>query len=208
MLIAFGLLTFTVGCPKSGDTGTTGGADDVKLKATTVSLKAGESKEVDVTSPKDAKDVGAPTVDPKDKGVTAEVKGGKVKVTASDTAEGTYKITVKGKGKSETLTATVAKKEGGGTTPPPPPPPAAKDVKLDKDSVDVKQGESATVNVTDGTAEKVDAPAESKVTGTVEGNKVTIKADKDAKEGEVKVTVKASKDSKGKDAELKVNVKK
>ena len=66
-------------------------------------------------------------------------------------------------------------------------------------------GEEKQVKVTKGKAESATAPEESGVTAKVEGDKLTVAADKDAKVGTHTVTVKGGK---AKDVTLKVHVKK
>jgi hypothetical protein len=75
---------------------------------------------------------------------------------------------------------------------------------LEYEEIDLIPGDSKEVKVKSGKAETAKAPDESKLTAKVEGNKVTVEAAKDAKEGTHQVTVKGGK----KDVTLKVNVKK
>jgi hypothetical protein len=65
-------------------------------------------------------------------------------------------------------------------------------------------GPEKQVKVTKGKAEKAEAPADSGVKTKVEGDKLTLSAGKEAKEGTHKVTVKG----KAKEVDLKVHVKK
>jgi hypothetical protein len=75
---------------------------------------------------------------------------------------------------------------------------------LEYEEIDIIPGAEKQVKVKSGKAEKVEAPPDSGVTAKVEGDKLTIAAGKDAKEGTHKVTVKGDK----KDATIKVHVKK
>jgi len=76
---------------------------------------------------------------------------------------------------------------------------------LEYEEIDLIPGGEKEVKVKKGKAESADAPKESGVTAKAEGDKLTVSAGKDAKEGTHMVTVKGGK---GKDATLKVNVKK
>jgi hypothetical protein len=76
---------------------------------------------------------------------------------------------------------------------------------LEYEEIDLIPGEEKQVKVKTGKADSAEAPKESGVTAKTEGDKLTVSAGKDAKEGTHTVTVKGGK---GKDAKLKVNVKK
>jgi len=81
---------------------------------------------------------------------------------------------------------------------------AGGDIKLDKPSVEIKQGESADVKVTGSKAKSAEVdPKDSKVTATTAADKVTVKADADAKVGDATVKVTGEKGT----ASLKVTVK-
>jgi hypothetical protein len=75
---------------------------------------------------------------------------------------------------------------------------------LEYEEIDLIPGQEKPVKVTKGKAEKAEAPADSGVTAKVEGDKLTISAAKDAKEGTHEVKVKGGK----KGATVKVKVKK
>jgi hypothetical protein len=76
---------------------------------------------------------------------------------------------------------------------------------LEVEEIDLIPGAEKQVKVKTGKAETVEAPKDSGVTAKAEGDKLTISAGKDAKEGTHRVTVKGGQ---GKDTTLKVNVKK
>ena len=76
---------------------------------------------------------------------------------------------------------------------------------LVSEEIELIPGTEKQVQVKAGKAETVEAPKDSGVTAKVEGDKVTIAAAKDAKEGTHEVKVKGGK---GKDATVKVKIKK
>jgi hypothetical protein len=76
---------------------------------------------------------------------------------------------------------------------------------LEVEEIDLIPGGEKQLKVKTGKAESAEAPKESGVTAKAEGDKLTVSAGKDAKEGTHTVTVKGGK---AKDATLKVNVKK
>jgi len=73
------------------------------------------------------------------------------------------------------------------------------------EEIDLIPGAEKQVKVKSGKAETAEAPPDSGVTAKVEGDKLTIAAGKDAKEGTHEVKVKGGK---AKDATIKVKVKK
>jgi hypothetical protein len=75
---------------------------------------------------------------------------------------------------------------------------------LEYEEIDIFPGDDKEVKVKSGKAEKAEAPEDKGVKAKVEGDKLKVSADKDAKEGTHTVTVKGGK----KDATLKVKVKK
>jgi hypothetical protein len=98
---------------------------------------------------------------------------------------------------------------GGGSSSPsgsgPGPGPSADVLVLEYEEIDLVPGADKTVKVKSGKAESVEGPPkDAGVTAKLEGDKLTISAGKDAKEGPQTVTVKGGK----KDATIKVNVKK
>jgi hypothetical protein len=76
---------------------------------------------------------------------------------------------------------------------------------LEYEEIDLIPGEEKPVKLKTGKAESAEAPKDSGVTAKAAGDKLTISAGKDAKEGTHTVTIKGGK---AKDATLKVNVKK
>jgi hypothetical protein len=76
---------------------------------------------------------------------------------------------------------------------------------LEYEEIDLIPGGEKQVRVKTGKAESAQAPKDSGVTAKAEGDKLTVSAGKDAKEGTHTVTVKGGK---AKDATVKVNVKK
>jgi hypothetical protein len=87
--------------------------------------------------------------------------------------------------------------KGGGTDP--------DVVVLEFAEIDLIPGQEKEVKLKKGKAESAVPPKEAGVTAKVEGEKVIVKADKDAKEGSHDVKVKGAK---GKEATLKVKVHK
>jgi len=78
------------------------------------------------------------------------------------------------------------------------------DVKVDKATMEIKPGAEAEAKVTAGKADKVESSDAKAVTAAVAGDKITVKADKEAKDGDVTLTVKGAKGT----ATIKVTVKK
>jgi hypothetical protein len=76
---------------------------------------------------------------------------------------------------------------------------------FESEEITLAPGDEKEVKVKSGKAEKAEAPKDSGVTAKVEGDKVTVSASKEAKEGTHSVTVKGGK---AKDATIKVTVKK
>jgi hypothetical protein len=76
---------------------------------------------------------------------------------------------------------------------------------FESEEIILAPGDEKEVKVKSGKAEKAEAPKDSGVTAKAEGDKVTVSASKDAKEGTHSVTVKGDK---AKDGTLKVTVKK
>jgi len=75
---------------------------------------------------------------------------------------------------------------------------------LEKDVLEIVPLSELRVKIVSGIAESVEAPKDSGLTVTLEGNSVKISAAKDAKAGPHQVTV---RDAKGKQATLNVSVK-
>jgi hypothetical protein len=76
---------------------------------------------------------------------------------------------------------------------------------LEYEEIDLIPGTEKPVKVKSGKADTAEAPKDSGVTAKVEGDKVTVAAGKDAKEGTHEVKVKGGQ---AKDATIKVKVKK
>jgi hypothetical protein len=203
LLVAFGVLPFTLGCP-SGDkdkdkppkpTPPVATVDDAQLDAKEITLAPGDNKDVKVLSGKELQ----ATVKPADSKVKATVKDDKtLTVEASaDEKDGTVTVTVKGKGKGVDLKVMVKTKE--------PTPPAKEPVKLDKTEIDVKEGDTAEVKVSEGKIASVKVlPTDSKVKATMAEDGKSVKVDaKDAKEKDTGTVMVTGVEGK---AELKVTV--
>jgi hypothetical protein len=76
---------------------------------------------------------------------------------------------------------------------------------IETEEIILEPGSEKVVKVKQGKAASAEAAKDSGVSAKVDGDKVTVSADKDAKEGPASVTVKSAA---GKTATLKVNVKK